>query len=151
MGDSCSFKSLVGGVCGPDSRDRKCNFELIPLLSCKKDISDHIARYSTSIVNEVDLILCRAAIFRRPENIDSMTICPSHRGKLGLGWTRGASTRCRVPELLSKHGTSGKTGRKGERAIDKEESALILRKTGVFLPVGSGMLSFGFDFYRDTK
>ena len=123
----------MGGVCGPDCRDRKRNSELIPLLTCKKDISEHIARYSTSIINEVDLILCRAAIFRRPENIHSMTIYPGHRGKLGLGWTRGASKKCRVPELLSKHGTSVNTRRRDERAMDKEESAIIFRKTGVFI------------------
>ncbi|PFX20277.1 hypothetical protein AWC38_SpisGene15301 [Stylophora pistillata] len=33
-----------------------------------------------------------------------MKICPNHRTKLGSGWSRGSSTRCRVPEEISGHG-----------------------------------------------
>ena len=106
----CSFKSIVGGICGSDSRDRKHEVRVVPLMSCRKDIANHLASFSFSgPVNEVDLILCRAAIFKVPDTLNEMTICPLHRGKLGLGWTSG-STRCRIPAELSSHG-------KGSRKI----------------------------------
>lgn len=38
-----------------------------------------------------------------PKNVENMTICPLHRGKLGLGWTRGAATRCQVSFEISNH------------------------------------------------
>ena len=100
----CSFKSLVGGICGSDSRDRKHEVQVVPLTSCTKDIANHLASFSFSgPQNEIDLILCRAAIFKMPNSFDNMTICPQHRAKLGLGWTSG-STRCRIPAALSNHG-----------------------------------------------
>ena len=91
--------------------------------------------------NEVDLILSRAAIFSPPLNIHSMTICPSHRAKLGLGWTRGSSTTCRVPSEISNHSKSDKTWPKCNRGIGKGDSQIILKRTGVFLQVGSGKLT----------
>ena len=93
----CSFKSIVGGSCGFDRKDRKQETQVIPLLACAKNISSHTTSYGFSgIEDEVDLILSRAAVFRQPVNISSMTICPLHRSKLGLGWSRGSNTRCRV-------------------------------------------------------
>ena len=67
-----------------------------------------------------------------------MTICPRHRSTLGLSWSRGASTRCRVPESISKHGTGKGGWPKGERGLGKLESAAILQHTGSLVPVGSG-------------
>lgn len=136
---SCSFKSLVGGSCGFDPKDRKRDATIIPLLACKKEISDHKTAFVFSgPENEVDLILSRAAIFICPDNVDTWTICPFHRSKLGLGWTRGCNTRCRIPVEISKHQkTKGKWPRY-ERGIGTADSALILKKTGVFLQVGSG-------------
>ena len=55
-----------------------------------------------------------------------------------LGWSRGASTRCRVPESISKHGTGKGKWPKGERGLGKLESAVILQHTGLLVPVGSG-------------
>ena len=92
--------------------------------------------------DEVDLILSQAAMFAQPANISSVTICPLHRAKLGLGWTKGSNTRCRVPEVLSNHGKGGKTWPKSDREIGKGDSQIILEKTGVFLQVGSGKLTF---------
>ena len=67
-------------------------------------------------------------------------ICPSHRSKLGIGWSRGSTIKCRVPQSMSGQGR-GKTTRwpKAERGIWKRESAFILKETGVFIQVGSGM------------
>jgi len=85
------------------------------------------------------LILCRAGFPNFTHSTESMTICPSHRSKLGTGWSRGSTIKCRVPQSMSGHG-GGKTAKwpKAERGIGKRESALILRETGVFIQVGSG-------------
>ncbi len=62
---SYSFKSIVRGLCGADTGNREQDQVLVvPLLSCVKDITTHTASYSFSgPESEVDLILCRAAIF----------------------------------------------------------------------------------------
>ncbi len=61
----CSFKSIVGGICGSDSRDRKHEVRVVPLISCRKDIANHLASFSFSgPVNEIDLILCRINVQR---------------------------------------------------------------------------------------
>lgn len=137
----CSFKTITGGICGSDSRDRKRDIQVVPLSACSKDIENHLSSYSfTGPLNEMDLILCRAAIFKMPANLYNMTICPRHRGKLGTGWTRGA-TRCRRPHALSNHGKGrNKTWPKGDRGLGKHESEVVLRKTGVFVQPGSGKI-----------
>src|SRR6056300_904096 len=131
----CSFKAIVGNECSFDSRDRYKNLNVIPLLSCRKDITNHLSLFSFSgVESEIDLILARSSIFKRPKNIETMTICPFHRSKLGLGWTRGAATRCRVPQELSLHGksTGSKSWSKGDRGLGKKECQMLLRKTGAF-------------------
>ena len=45
MESCCSFKALVGGVCGYDPKDRKRDSEIVPLLSCDKDIKRHKSLY----------------------------------------------------------------------------------------------------------
>ena len=75
-----------------------------------------------------------------PGNLGSMTVCPRHRGKLGIGWTRGA-TRCRIPLDLSNHGKGrNKAWPKGDRGLGKHESEVVLRKTGVFVHSGTGKI-----------
>ncbi len=139
----CSFKKIVGGICGSDSRDRKRQMLIVPLSSCKKDIANHLTLFSfTGPENEMDLILCRAAIFQKPESLDTMTICANHRGKLGLGWTR-CSTKCRIPVALSNHGEgSRKAWPKGDRGIGKRDSEIVLDVTGVFIQAGSGKIMY---------
>ena len=62
MESCCPFKALVGGVCGYDPKDRKRDSEIVPLLSCDKDINRHKSLYKfTGPEDEVELILCRAA------------------------------------------------------------------------------------------
>ena len=96
MESCCSFKALVGGVCGYDPKDRKRDCEIVPLLSCDMDINRHKSLYKfTGPEDEVELILCRAAKFTKSKSLSSMTICRNHRSKLGIGWSRGSSTRCR--------------------------------------------------------
>lgn len=140
MEGRCSFKCNVGGVCGYSNRDRKRKTEIIPLLSCTKNIANHKSAFKfTGPENEIDLILCRAAMFNVSEQqLRTLTVCPNHREKLDLGWTRGSSTRCRVPERISLHGKGKGVWPKGERGLGKNESEVILLKTGSFVQVGSG-------------
>ena len=62
----CTFRSIAGGVCGADSRDRKQEIRVMPLLTCSKDVSKHMSVLSfTGPEDEVDLILCRSGIFTK--------------------------------------------------------------------------------------
>ena len=120
---------------GNDIRQKK---NVIPLLSCKKDISGHRKSLGISDVeSEVELILARASVFVSPPDLTDFTVCPAHRYSLGIGW-RGGSHRCRVPAQLCKHGKRAKP-RKADRGIRMALSNIILRNTGIFLPIGSGM------------
>ena len=118
--------------------DRTRSREIKPLLSCAKNIDQQKSCYGFQDVgNEVELILARSAMFSTPENTKTMTICPSHRSRLGLGWVWGTD-RCRVPETISKHKNVRSKFPKAERGIPKMFSQVILRRTGLLLPVGSG-------------
>lgn len=143
MEGCCSFKALVGGICGYDARDRKRDTEIVPLLSCGKDISSHKSLYKfTGPEDEVELILCRAAKFTKSKSLSSMTICPNHRTKLGIGWSRGSSTRCRVPEEISNHGKGKGVWPKGERGLGKR--SLRLSYTRLVRSYKLGQVSFIF-------
>ena len=136
---NCSFQRLVGGYCSQDKRSRAAEKSsvILPLRSCEKDISAHkLAVGVNDGESEVDIILARASIFNVPLDISDMTICPAHRSSLGIGWRRG-SQRCRVPAELSRHAKEGKS-RKADRGINKALSRTILRRTGIFVPAGSG-------------
>ena len=145
MEGCCSFKVIVGGVCGFNPKDRKRNSEIVPLLSCMKDIDSHKSTYKfTGPEDEVELVLCRAGKFSKSESLRTMTICPNHRTKLGLGWSRGSSARCRVPAEIFGHGKGKGLWPKGERGLGKNESEAVLRKTGLLVQVGSGKTWFSF-------
>ena len=144
---NCSFEAIVGGSCGVKRTDKgKTRSDktveriIIPLLSCDKDITTHKSLFSfCEPSDEVDLILCRSALFSRPKDIHNWTICSSHRYNLGLGWARGSNTRCRVPASLSNHGKSNARWPKIERGMSKIQSSIIFKRTGIFIPVGSGI------------
>ena len=78
-----------------------------------------------------------------------MTICPSHRSKLGIGWSQGSTIKYRVPQSMSGH-SRGKIKKwpKAERGIGKRESAMILKETGIFIQVGLGMFKIYFHYTR---
>ncbi|CAB4022715.1 Hypothetical predicted protein, partial [Paramuricea clavata] len=139
---SCSLKEIIGGTCGYDRKDRTQSTVVIPLQVCNKEIVAHKSTFQFSgIESEVELILSRAGIFISPENIHCWTICPLHRSKLGLGWSRGNNARCRVPAALSSHRQANGKWPKCDRGINKDDSQLILKMTGIFLQVGSGICS----------
>ncbi|CAB4039139.1 Hypothetical predicted protein, partial [Paramuricea clavata] len=91
------------------------------------------------IESEVDLILARASMFTAPENIEQFLICPAHRSTLGTGWKQAENEKCRIPVILSRHSDEVRKKPRGEakRGLSKAGSHLVLRETGVFLPVGS--------------
>ena len=102
----CSLKTLANGPCG---HGKKSSSEIISLVSCTKSIDTHLSAHKFSgLVDELDLIFCRVGKFSQPVKCSTMTICPNHRLKLGVGWSRGGNTRCRVPEAMSGHGKGGK-------------------------------------------
>ena len=77
----CSFKSFPGGTCGFSYREEpSCISQVIPLRSCKKDMSSHLQSCKFSDPeNEVDLILSLAGIFETLTGIDNFKICRTHR------------------------------------------------------------------------
>ena len=99
MERNCSFQQLLGGRCGQDPRSTKVQ-DLVPLLTCNKDISRHKSSLGmmtgSGVDTEVELILARSSIFSFPSNISDMDISPAHRSSLGIGWRRGLA-RCRIP------------------------------------------------------
>ena len=137
----CSFKTLANGPCG---HGKKSSSEIIPLVSCtNKSIDTHLSAHKFSgPVDELDLILCRVGKFSQPVKCSTMTICPNHRLNLGVGWSRGGNTRCRVSEAMSGHGKGGKRWPKAEKGLDKDDSLYIFKTTGVFVAVGSGKYSY---------
>ena len=90
-------------------------------------------------VDKVDLILSRADIFETPKDIDDFTNCPTHRSNLGVGWSRGSSSRCRVPKEVSGHGKGRvKSIPKADRGIGKRVSQIVLKMSGKFVQSGFG-------------
>ena len=115
---SCSFLNIVGGVCGAEERARQHTTQTIPLSSCSKDIRSHKRCLQfTGVETEIELILSRCGIFEKPASFLEMTICPSHRSSLGIGWRR-SSRLCSVPQVISSHGKeSNKQVPSAERGI----------------------------------
>ena len=140
MAFSCSFHSRTGTSCSYDRLDKNKSLEIISLCNCSKDITGHFSHLSfLGITTESELILARAGVFSEEETSSQKldTICLYHRRELGLGWRRN-STKCNVPQIISKH----RTNRKADRGVSKMISERILKTTGEFVPVGSGELRF---------
>ena len=133
---ACTISMLVGGECGPDPRSKNQSCQVVPLVSCNKNITCHkkLLKFS-GCDTEIELILARSACFRTPVNIQEMTICPLHRERLGIGWRRSIR-QCSVPVELSGH--DGTAKQKPERGCTLFQSKLILQTTEKFVPVGSG-------------
>ena len=87
MEASCSFKFIVGGACSYDRQDRSKLFEVVPLVSCNKDVQGHKSAWCfAGVKNESELNLARAGIFyMSAKDINALTICPFHRSELGEG------------------------------------------------------------------
>ena len=138
MEASCSFKFIVGSPCSYDRRDRSKLFEVVPLVSCNKDVQGHKSAWCfAGVKNESELNLARAGIFyMSAKDINALTICPFHRSELGTGWRRSQNT-CRIPDEIASHG-KGK-GVKGDRGVSRAISKVIFQRTGILVPLGSGV------------
>lgn len=135
---ACFFLAIVGGQCGFDTKDRTKSVELVPPISCNRDISRQKSAFSiTGIENEADLILARGNIFAPPRNIESWTICPRHRASLGVNWKR-SSAKCLIPVKLSMHDSNPVKKPKLELGLSKSGSLTVFKETGIFLLVGAG-------------
>ena len=89
--------------------------------------------------NEVYLILSPSGIFETPKDIDDFTNCPTHRSNLGVGWSRGSNSRCRVPKEVSDHGKGRvKLIPKADRGIGKRVPQIVLKMSGKFVQSGFG-------------
>ena len=85
MEGSCSFKALVGGVCGFSDKDRKRQTEIIPFLSCNKKIANHKSIYKfTGPKDEVDHILCSQVHKKRTRARHDDMSQPSHKTWFGM-------------------------------------------------------------------
>jgi len=139
---NCTFHDVVGTDCGSDSKDRSNSTTLLPLTECVRDISSHKSQFAFhGLDTEIELILARCGIFEPPANIVSWVICSKHRATLGVSWKR-ASRKCCVPGILSKHSPRVAKRPVAERGLSKDGSILVYKETGIFLPVGTGILLF---------
>ena len=81
----CSFKSFAGGTFGYRYReDRRCISQVVPLRSCKKDISSHLRRsrnWSWSY------FVASRHLRDAKRYTDDFTICPTRRSNIGTGVT----------------------------------------------------------------
>lgn len=135
---SCSFFDIVDGVCGAEERARQQSTQIVPLSTCSKDIRSHKRCLQFSgVETEIELVLARCGIFERPVGFAEMTICPSHRSSLGIGWRR-ASKLCSVPQVVSDHRKESKEVPSAERGITLRHSMKIFELTKELIPVGSG-------------
>ena len=141
MALSCSIRTIVGSPCSHDRRDHGKLVNEVPLLSCVKDIESHKSLWSfTGVTGEQEIILLRAGIFTTQQDVSKLSICPFHRSELGIGWRRRSNT-CRVPNEIAPHsqGKGNAKSAKGDRGVGREISKVIFERTGILVPVGSGM------------
>ena len=115
MERNCSFQRLVGGQCGKDPRSTKVQ-DLVPLLTCNKDISRHKSSLGlmtgSGVDTEVELILARSSIFSSLPIFLTWIFLPLIVLRWALGGEAGIR-RVAVYQLaqLSKHVC--KSGKKG--------------------------------------
>ena len=74
-----------------------------------------------------------------PKDINDFTVRPTHRSNLGVGWSRGSNSRCKVPKEVFGHGKGRvKSIPKADRGIRNRESQIVLKMSGKFIQPGSG-------------
>jgi len=110
-----AFWSITWGVCGADSRHRKQEIHVIPLLTCSIFKLMYVPMLSfTGLEDEAD-------------HIYSVNLEYLQRQKRVMPWSfvhctvpRWASTRCRTPPSLYNHGTKvSKVAERGNRNREK--------------------------------
>ena len=121
----CTSWSIAWGVCGADSRDRKQEIGVIPLVTCYifKHMYMSVLSYTGPEDEAVDL-----EYLQSHRRVMPWPFVHLHRAKLSLGWARGAITRW-IPSSLYNHGKKKGEWPKGKRGIGKNESKTLLRDT----------------------
>ena len=138
---ACTFLLLVERKCRLDPRSKNQSCQVIPPVSCNKNITCHKKCLKfNGCDTEIELILAKSACFTTPVNIQEVTICPLHRERLGIGWRRSI-IQCSVPEEISEHDDTAK--QKAERGLGSEavrcySRSLYYKPQKKIVPVGSG-------------
>ena len=136
----CSFKTLANGPCG---HGKKSSSEIIPLVSCTISIDTHLSAHKfSSLVDELNLILCRVGKFSQPVKCSTMAICPNHRLKLGVAEVGVETLDAEFPKQCQDMAKAGKRWPKAEKGLYTDDSLYIFKTTGVFVAVGSSKYSY---------
>ena len=123
---SCSFLSIVGGICGGVNRTSSST-SVTPLTQCKKDIKKSL-KFS-GVEKEVELILAGCGCLLE------MTICPAHRAWIGIGWRRTSNFLHHPGSCFgSLQGLRKVTAL--EKGINLFQSRKILELSKQLIPVG---------------
>ena len=121
---SCSFQSRTGTSGSYDRLDKNKSLEIIRLHNCSKDITGHCSHLSLSeITTESELILTRVGVFSEEETSQNWTLF-AHITGVSSGLAGGETTKCNVPQFISKHGAN----RKADRGVLKMVSERTLIK-----------------------
>ena len=136
---SCSF-ATTNDICGPTpyAADK---VDIIPLLTCRKNISDYLTNLGCSgsrtndIPVEYEVILNRAGLHSLSrEEKERMTVCPKHRYDLTTHYQK-LSSYCSHPS----HGSESRK-LQNPRRVNKDVADEIYNWFKVSLPIGSGKL-----------
>ena len=95
-----SLVELVGLVI---EKIKVVNLKSFPCVIVKKTFQVTCGVASFQIHKMKLILFCRVPA-SSPKDIDDFTNCPTHRSNLGVEWSRGSHSRCRVPKELSGHG-----------------------------------------------
>ena len=116
--------------------------EVIPLLACTRDLTDHLVslgvsgkqgKDARSDLREKDLILNRAGIGpQTDEEAKTMTVCRKHRKDLTVAWAGRRRTKCCYPTHQEQRVTM-----KLPRRINQTLSAEMFTLHHVVIPIGS--------------
>ena len=133
----CGFSTIHPGFQCSLMKQYPNDHSVVFLKQCRKEIGPRIRRLNLpscqqDITTEWHLIAYRAGIFDLVSEALDTTICPAHRYKLGLCWTR--SRKCQHP----LHKPSSKRRQRKESAINAVMSKEVSHKWNVLVPVGSG-------------
>lgn len=95
----CSVATFSPGLaCGACDRLADSKNEVIPLSSCNRDILAHLRGLHLSLDSDLStesrLIRARCGLWK--DGCESLTVCPSHRYCLGIGW-RTTTRTCAYP------------------------------------------------------
>jgi hypothetical protein len=140
---SCSFSHSIGGrhiQCGANIKISQN--VVVPLLSCNRAISTHLQNChidARTVDSEAKLLQLRGGLHT---SITTLTICPNHRQKLGIGWSCGKY--CSVAYC-----SGNKSMPRG--TISKDQAIYLLSCENRHVGIGSGMIKTRLYVIRDRQ